>query len=78
MNKITWKSKHFNTTVIATLGKYLIQFSIGKGLTRYVDTTGAYCDANELKILMDELNHELPNNLCACLENGIPKYLKKC
>ena len=78
MNKLKWKSKHFNATVVATLGEYIIQFMIGNGVTRYIDTTGFGCDTNELKILMDELNHELPNNLCVCLENGCPKYLKKC
>ena len=79
MNKLKWKSKHFNKNVVATLGKYMIQFQIGDGVTRYIDTTGfGIVDVNDIKILMDELNDEMPSNLCVCLENGIPVYLKKC
>lgn len=77
MNKITWKSKHYNTTVSACLNKYVIQFMIGEGLSRYVDTTGAFCDSNEIQILMDELNHELPKNIAVGLNNGVPVYYKQ-
>ena len=78
-NKLKWKSKHFNGTVVATLGKDIIQFQIEDGgLTRYIDTMGWFCDPNELKILMDELNREMPSNYCVCLKNGSPKYMKMC